>query len=72
MTIETESANQADMYANFFYRLINESSFVYALTKYSSYLEIEDPEFHKLRTAYLNAAKALEDYVNENSNEEED
>lgn len=38
--------------------------FHYCFKHYSSFEEIEDEYFHKLRLEYLNSAKKLEEYVN--------
>ena len=38
--------------------------FHYCFKHYSSFKEIEDEEFHKLRLKYLKSAKKLEEYVN--------
>ena len=38
--------------------------FDYCWRNYSDFEEIEDPEFHRLRNAYIKAATELEDYVN--------
>jgi len=51
------------------YRM-EEEGFDYCFRHYSNFEEIEDGEFHKLRQAYIEAAEALEKYVNENSEEE--
>lgn len=48
---------------------IEEEGFDYCFRCYSNFDEIEDPEFHRLRILYLEAAKALEKYVKENSEE---
>lgn len=45
------------------YRMENEG-FHYCFKHYSSFKEIEDEEFHKLRLKYLKSAKKLEEYVN--------
>lgn len=37
--------------------------FHYCFKHYSSFNEIEDPKFHELRLAYLDAANRLEKYV---------
>lgn len=44
--------------------------FHYCFNDYSSWDEIEDEEFHKLRLNYLKAAKLLEEYVNNKTNDE--
>jgi hypothetical protein len=45
------------------YRTVENEGFHYAFHDYSHFDEVEDPEFHKLRVAYLEASKALADYV---------
>jgi hypothetical protein len=42
---------------------IDNEGFDYCFRSYSSFEEIDDPKFHKLREAYVEAAEALEDYV---------
>jgi hypothetical protein len=49
---------------------IHNEGFDYCFQSYSNFHEVKDEEFHKLRLAYLNAAKALEEYVNNNAEEE--
>ena len=44
---------------------IDGEGFEYAFRSYSSFQEVKDPEFHRLRQAYKAAADALEKYVNE-------
>jgi len=41
--------------------------FDYCFMHYSEWKEIKDPEFHELRKAYMKAAKALQKYVEKNS-----
>lgn len=43
---------------------IDNEGFHYAFVNYSDFPEITDSEFHALRQAYVNAAKALSDYLN--------
>jgi hypothetical protein len=50
---------------------IEEEGLDYCFRCYSNFDEIEDTEFHKLRERYIAASKALEKYVNENSNKDE-
>ena len=38
--------------------------FDYCFRNYSNWKEIKDTEFHKLRKAYMEAANALEEYIN--------
>ena len=42
---------------------IEYEGFDYALTSYSSWGEVKDKEFHKLRKAYVKAKEALEAYI---------
>lgn len=57
MTPEEQS-----QWENVAYRM-DEEGFHYCFDSYSSFAEIQDPEFHRLREAYLRAAQKLEDYV---------
>lgn len=56
---------------NVSYRM-NEEGFHYCFNDYSSFKEIKDEEFHKLRKEYLLAASKLERYVNTKLMEEVD
>ena len=51
---------------------IGEEGLDYTFRCYSHFKEIEDEKFHRLRLAYLDAAWALETYVKENSEPDED
>ena len=42
---------------------MNQEGFHYCFKHYSSFSDIEDQEFHKLRKAYLSAADKLEKYI---------
>lgn len=42
---------------------IDNEGFHYCFESYSSFREIKDKEFHRLREAYLKAARDLEDYL---------
>lgn len=42
---------------------MNQEGFHYCFKHYSSFIEIQDEEFHKLRKAYLSAAEKLEKYI---------
>jgi hypothetical protein len=42
---------------------IREEGFHYCFKNYSSFSEIEDKKFHKLRLKYLESAKDLEKYI---------
>ena len=46
--------------------------FDYCFRFYSDFQEIEDPEFHRLRVAYVNAATALEEYVQAHADSEDE
>jgi hypothetical protein len=46
--------------------------FDYCFRQYSRFEEIEDPKFHELRLAYINAAAAIEQYVEEQINKLEE
>lgn len=43
---------------------IKQEGFDYCFKHYSSFTEIKDKEFHKLRKNYLNVSKKIEDYIN--------
>jgi hypothetical protein len=42
---------------------MNQEGFHYCFKHYSSFSDIEDQEFHKLRKSYLSAADKLEKYI---------
>ena len=42
-----------------------DEGFHYCFKHYSNFEEVEDDEFHKLRKYYLQYAKLLEDYIND-------
>lgn len=46
--------------------------FHYCFKRYSSFGEVEDEEFHRLRLAYLSAADELEKYVEKRINDLEE
>lgn len=46
--------------------------FEYAFINYSSWDEIKDPTFQKLKEEYINSHKALEKYIMDNTLGEED
>lgn len=46
--------------------------FDYAFRFYSDFKEVDDPEFHRLREAYVAAAQALDDYIPEREEGEEE
>ena len=43
--------------------VVDNEGFDYAFRYYSSFDDIKDPKFHELRKAYVEAAKALSDYI---------
>lgn len=49
---------------------MNQEGFDYCFRKYSSFKEFTDPNFHKLRLEYIEAANRLEEYINNKSSEE--
>lgn len=53
-----EKENWADVH----YRM-NEEGFHYCFENYSSFDEIDDEEFHRLRLQYIKSAKELENYI---------
>ncbi len=44
--------------------VIDQEGFDYTFVDYSDFKAIKDKEFHKLRKAYIDAHKALEQYIN--------
>jgi hypothetical protein len=53
------------------YRM-NEEGIGYCFEYYSRFEEIEDPQFHKLRTNFIESMNQLRDYVNHRCTEEID
>ena len=51
---------------------IREEGFHYCFKHYSNWDEIDDEEFHKLRTSYLKISKKLESYVDNKISELKD
>jgi hypothetical protein len=51
---------------------IESEGFDYAFRYYSNFEEVEDPDFHRLRRAYVAAAQALDDYIPQVEEEGED
>lgn len=51
---------------------IEVDGFDYAFRCYSDFKEVEDPKFHRLRLAYVKAAQALDDYIPEMEEDDED
>lgn len=61
---EREAAEEADPTSLAHVRAtVENEGFDYAFRSYSDFHEVKDKKFHKLREAYLAAAKALEDYI---------
>ena len=54
-----------------YYKMIDEG-FHYCFKHYSSFEDIKDEEFHRLRTNYLKSANDLEEYIKNKYNEEVD
>jgi hypothetical protein len=52
-------------------KMIDEG-FHYCFKHYSSFEDIKDEEFHRLRTNYLQSANDLEEYITNKYNEEVD
>lgn len=46
---------------------IDNEGFDYCFRHYSDFKGVDDPVFHRLRLAYIAAANALEEYVEENA-----
>ena len=44
---------------------VDQEGFDYAFRSYSDFKEVKDEEFHRLRTAYVEAANALDEYLPE-------
>lgn len=49
--------------ANNIQAIIENEGFHYAFVHYSNFEKIEDPVFHERRKAFVDASKALADYV---------
>lgn len=62
---------ESDNWLRVAYRMDDEGMH-YCFKYYSTFEEIEDPEFHRLREAYLAAAEALETYVGRMADTEPD
>jgi hypothetical protein len=54
-----------------YYKMMDEG-FHYCFKHYSSFEDIKDEEFHRLRTNYLKSANDLEEYIKNKYNEEVD
>jgi len=55
--------DEKELWEDVQYRMEAEG-FHYCFDIYSSFDEIQDEEFHRLRLNYLNSAKLLEEYIN--------
>ena len=53
--------NEKDL--NFVWECIETEGFDYSFVHYSTFFTVQDEEFQKLRKAYLDARKALKDYI---------
>ncbi len=60
--------DQLENFENVRYR-IEAEGFHYCFRHYSSFLSIDDEEFHRLRKSYLEISEKLENYVNVRINE---
>ena len=49
---------------------IGYEGFDYCFRDYSDWKEVKDKEFHRLRKAYVAAAKALDDYIPEEEDDD--
>ena len=58
----TEEYLSLKLKANIIFR-INQEGFDYAFRHYSSFDEVKDPEFHRLRRQYIKAADAIDHYL---------
>ena len=52
---------------NYVRSCVENEGFDYCFRSYSNFEDVNDDEFQKLRKAYVDAADALEKYVNDNS-----
>jgi hypothetical protein len=59
MTNEMMNKNDAEDVLS----IINNEGFDYAFMHYTSFKEIKDKKFHKLRRDYIKAQKNLEEYI---------
>ena len=57
---------------NYVRSCMDNEGFYYCFRSYSHFTEVKDEEFQKLRQAYVDAADALEKYVNDKTEGEED
>lgn len=49
---------------------INQEGFHYCFTQYSSFKDIDDPIFHKLRLDYIKSAEKLSLYIDKKTEDE--
>jgi len=61
---EKELLEQLENFENLKIR-INQEGFHYCFKKYSSWKEINDKDFHKLRKKYLDISEKLEKYIDD-------
>jgi hypothetical protein len=54
------------------YHKMKDEGFHYCFKHYSSFKDIKDEEFHRLRINYLQSANELEEYISNKNNEEVD
>ena len=60
--------DKLENFENVRYRMGAEG-FHYCFKHYSSFIEVEDEEFHRLRKTYLEISEKIENYVNDRINE---
>lgn len=54
---------EKELWSVLLYR-IDEEGFDYCFNGYSSWVEIKDERFHKLRLEYLESVKSMKEYIN--------
>lgn len=57
---------------NYVRNCMDNEGFDYCFRNYSEFEEVQDEEFQKLRKAYVDAAEALEKYIKNKTEGEED
>jgi len=60
--------NDKELFEDVAYR-IKDEGFHYCFNGYSSWTNIKDEEFHKLRNQYLESIEKLKNYINEKTKE---
>lgn len=60
--------DEKELWENVQYRMDAEG-FYYCFDSYSSWENIQDEEFHRLKLNYLQSAKLLEEYINNKNSE---